>query len=153
MGRVEHGSDEQEAEHTLRERGPEQRLDGSPEGIDLELGATGQRDEREGERVDGLEALDGVVIDEMKNVRPGDDAGGKVAREVRQTHDLDELAQQRAGKEQEPEGREQRGVAAVRRSKVRRRPEDGEHDEQTKSVEPPPDQRLATGARHRAYGG
>jgi len=45
--------------------------------LEPQLGATGQRDERDGERVDRLESLDRFVIDEVQDVRPRDDPANR----------------------------------------------------------------------------
>ena len=99
----EDGADEEEAEDALDHHRDGEAAEALLQRVDPELASTGQRDQRERERVDRLQSLHRVVIDEVKDVRARDHPGDQIAGEVRDSEHLHELARQRAREEEEAE--------------------------------------------------
>ncbi len=79
----------------------------------VELGPAREGDERQRERVDRRQGLHRVLVDELERVRARRDPRDEVAREVWQTERREQLAEERAGQEQEADGRD-RPEAALR---------------------------------------
>ena len=81
-------------------------------------------------------------------MRSRNDAGEEVAGEVGKTDDLDELAEECAGEEEEAERRDEGGVAGLPGGEMRGQPEQRKDDEQPERVERATERRLAVGTRH-----
>jgi hypothetical protein len=95
----EHDRHADQAERRVQQRRPGQALRGAPQHLHSKLGAAGEGDERQRERVHEREIFDRRVIDQVQHVGTGNGPREDVAREVRQLDDLDQLARQGAGQE------------------------------------------------------
>lgn len=88
---------------TERRRGPHR--------AELELRPRGQRDQGNRDSAEDRQVLDRGVRNEPEHVRPGDDAGHEVARQLRQPDALEERSDEK-GCQQEITEREHRARAA-----------------------------------------
>ena len=102
--------------------------------IEAELGPAGERDQREGERVHGSEAPNRDGVDHVEHVWTCEHAREQVTRQVREAEQLDQLAEERAGEQEEADRADQGSVAVHRGAVSGAHVEDADDGEQARCI-------------------